>query len=270
MESCLIVAECSSVSTSELLCLVDEFSAVAKGAQSGYLIGERLVLLGGGDGILALVSGRGIAFVFLHIGLSRRQFLLNPGALISGGTREVFEGVVEFVLIESELSLCDFKVVRIRRGVAVLNRCGEGCDMCLIVPNRLLELVDLLLQLERVPGELGLFKARLTERLREGLIDLVVGEPLRLKGEFPFFAGPRHGRESCCGLPWALIDDAVRDVISRPVALFSLEKRKVFHNAASEEDAGRSDRQHDQQDCDRNFACPIHGRVLFGEELNLV
>ena len=187
--------------------LLDEGHTAALIEPRGDATGEGAVARAGEDGDLAAARLRVVLF---HRGLACSELLLDLGTLVAAHARELLVGVGELVAVELELGLGNVEIVGVGdRAVGLLERGGKSVNLGLVFFYEGLELRDLLLDGEGVSGQGAGLEGGLAQSEGEGLVDIVVGQPLGFAGKGLLFGGDGERREGLDRLPRTLIDEGV-------------------------------------------------------------
>jgi len=198
-------------------------------------------------------------------GLVLLEEALDRALGIAAGALQIFFGVVEFVLIEFELSFGDVDLVldvffcTLFRGSELV---GEVGDLVLIVLDHSGGLTVAGAEFTLFGGERGRMLGGLAERVGESEIDLVVGEAESLTGELLFLGSGGEGGQLARGLQRLLIN---RGGGLGGGVLFGLGGRGEVRAISQEHAKGGAEDEH-QQYGDRDPLASSH-RVVRGDAI---
>ena len=135
---------------------------------------------------------------------------------------------------------------------------GESVDLGLVFFYEGLELRDLLLDGEGVSGQGAGLEGGLAQSEGEGLVDIVVGQPLGFAGVGLLFGGDSEGSEGFDGLPRTLIDEGVLSGCA-----FATEEWQMRHGSASPPGAHETEHEKGGGYRDREAAKKLHDSTLY-------
>ena len=130
--------------------------------------------------------------------------------------------------------------------------CRQGGYLLLVLLNRLPQLGHAFLQGQGFAGQLPGFRARLAQRFGQGLVDLVIGQPLCFARVLELFRGYGQRGHRLGRLPRSLVHDSVGAGVPIPPSCLPVQEGQVLHDSPGH-DGSYQTQEHDGERYRRSY-----------------